>query len=272
MVATNEAQNQTFFRFVSNSFNGFFYRHIEECTNISNGFAVRSFYFGSFQCSFVSSFDNMHFSFFYVCSIITFGAVNDFSFTAFSDYHKFVRTTTTDCTAICFYRTEGQTATVKYIGVSIIHRFVGYVQTSFVTVKGISVFHDEVTATHQTEARTTFITEFILNLIYVHRKLTIRTNITFNQGGYHFFVGRAKAVFTVVTVFQTNHFCAVSTPTTTFLPNFSRLHNGHHNFLCASIIHFFTNDVFDFFQYAPSQRQIAVHTIGGFTHKTSAQQ
>ena len=271
VVTTNEAQNQAFFRFVSYCFSRFFYRQIEECAYVSNGFAVRSFYFCFFQHSFVSSFDNVHFCFFYVCCVVTLGAVNDFCFTTFSDYHKFMATAATDSTAICFYRTEGQTATVEYVGVSIIHSFVGYVQASFVTVKGVSVFHDEVTATHQTEARTTFITEFILNLVNVHRKLTVGTHVTFNQGGYHFFVGRAKAVFTVMTVFQTNHFCTVSAPTTTFLPNFSRLHDGHHNFLCTSSIHFFTNDVFNFFQYAPCQGQVAVHTVGGFTHETSAQ-
>ena len=75
-----------------------------------------------------------------------------------------------------------------------------------------------------------------------------------------------------VTVLQAYHFCTVSVPTAAFLPDFCRLHNRHHDFLAACMVHLFTDNIFDFFNNTPSQWQIGVHAIGGFTHKTGTQQ
>ena len=272
VVTANKAQYQAFFALVCNSFYGFFNRSVEESANVGNSLAVRSFNLAQLLHFFCRSLYRIQLCLFDIGSVIAFGAVSNFCFTAVCQHHELMAAGTADSTAVCFYRAEVQTAAGKDFVISIIHSLIGNVQTCFITVEGIAILHNEVTAAHQAEARTTFVTEFVLNLVQVQRQLTVGTYIVLNQGSNHFLVGRTKAVFMAVTVLQAYHFCAVSVPTAAFLPDFCRLHNRHHDFLAACMVHLFADNIFDFFNNTPSQRQIGVHAIGGFTHKTGTQQ
>ena len=46
-------------------------------------------------------------------------------------------------------------------------------------------------------------------------------------------------------VFQFEHFRPIGIPAARFVPDFSRLHNGHHDFLGADVVHFFADDGFN---------------------------
>ena len=179
---------------------------------------------------------------------------------------------TADSAAVCFNRAEVQAAAGKDSVISIIHGLVGSTQTCFITVEGIAILHDEVTAAHQAEARTTLVTEFVLNLIQVQRQLTVGAYIALYESSNHFLMRRAEAVFMAMTVLQAYHFCAVSVPTAAFFPDFCRLQNRHHDFLTACKVHLLADNIFNLFNNTPSQRQVTVHAIGGFTHKAGTQQ
>ena len=82
-------------------------------------------------------------------------------------------TASADGAAVCFYRTERKTAAGEDLTVCIVHILIRFIQSFFIFVKGICVFHDKFTAAHQAETGTAFVTEFILDLIQGERKLPI---------------------------------------------------------------------------------------------------
>jgi alpha-amylase len=89
------------------------------------------------------------------------------------------------------YWAEIQTHAAENVAVSLMHFTVGFDQTVFVQMEGISIFHGEFTTTHHTKARANFITEFGLDLIQVQWQLFVAVYFVTNQCSNDFFMGRA---------------------------------------------------------------------------------
>ena len=271
VVTADKAQHQTLFALVSNCLNGFFDGCMQKFAHSSNGFTFRGFHHLQRQHFLGRCCNRLQLSLFNISSIITLGAVNNFSLTTVCQHHKLMAAGAANSAAISFYRTEGESAACENVGISIIHCFIRYIQSCLVAVKAISILHNEITAAHQAKARTAFVAELVLDLIEVERQLTVGAHIALYQCSNHLLVRRSQAIFMAMTILQTYHFGTIGIPASAFLPDFSRLHNRHHDFLCACMVHLLADDVFNLFNYTPCQRQIGVHTVGGFTHKAGTQ-
>ena len=256
------------------SLDGLFLRQTQEVSNFFDSLGTRSVYFFHFQhCYIVAVCCCIHTCCsFYSCSHFTAVAVCDFTFTDFRQCSEFVGTTAADSTGVSFYRTELQTASGKYSFVSFIHFIVALVQTFVVLVEGVSVLHDELTASHQTESRTSFVSVLGLNLIQVHRQLSVGSYVVSDNVSEYFFVSWTQAEFSLVSVLYSPHFRTVCEPSAGFLPQFCRLQSGHVNFLCALAIHFLTDDVFNLADGSPAQRHEAVNTGNQLSDHAGSQQ
>ena len=134
---------------------------------------------------------------------------------------------TANRTAIGLYRTEVQTTTCKHSIISVIHQIIAFIQTFFIHIKGIRIFHNKFTTAHQAKTRPALITIFSLNLIPKLRQLFIRTHIITENHANHFFMSWPQTKIPAITVFHTPKFSAINIPTAAFLPDFSRLHCRH---------------------------------------------
>ena len=85
-------------------------------------------------------------------------------------------------------------------------------------MKTVSVFHDELTATHQAETRPRFITKLGLDLVKIERQFPVGPHRAAYQIGNDFFMRRTEAEIAVVAVFETNELFAVLFPPTALLP------------------------------------------------------
>ena len=142
----------------------------------------------------------MQLGLFNVGCIFAFRAIDDLCLTTISQHHEFMAAVATDSTAISLNRAIGQATAIKNARISIIHFCIGFIQTSLITVEGISILHNEVAAAHQAKARTTLVAEFVLNLVQIQRQLAIGAHIGLHYGGHHFLVSRAKAIFMAMTI------------------------------------------------------------------------
>ena len=120
-------------------FNCFVSRYIQECRYCFDGFRIRCIYFFHCQFCFITGFwlwcrARSDFNIRRIAAVVT----EYYSiFTDFSQSGKFMCLTVTDGTAVCFNRTELQTAAVEYIGICLIHIPICFIQTFRITVKGI---------------------------------------------------------------------------------------------------------------------------------------
>ena len=71
------------------------------------------------------------------------------------------------------------------------HFAVGFDQAFFVHMERVSIFHGELTATHNTETRTDFVTEFGLDLIQIQWQLFVTVYFIADQRSDNFFMCRA---------------------------------------------------------------------------------
>ena len=247
MVAADHAEDRLFaINGESDGFNRLFDGDVEELGQVFNSRAVRrfdEFYVFGFFCR---HFQGLGDSLFDIGCIVAFRARYDFGFSGLGQGHELVRMVAADLATVGFDRLEVQAAARKDARISIVFILIALVQAFFIDVEGIGVFHDEFTAAHEAETRADFVAVLILHLPQRDRHLLVRTQLIADQGRNQFFMGRAEAETIAVAVFQFEHFRAISIPAARFMPDFSRLHNGHHDFLSADVFHFFANDGFDF--------------------------
>ena len=173
-----------------------------------------------------------------------------------------------DGTAVCFHRPVFQPAAGKDGAVGIVHFLISHIQPSRIGIKGIGIFHDKFPAAHQAKTGSLFIPEFALDLVQVHRQLAVGTQVVPHQRSNQFFVGRSQAELTAMTVFDPEHFFAVDGPAAAFFPDFSRLQNGHHNFLGTLSVHFLPDNGFNLFDASPGQGQVGIQTAGSLAQIT----
>src|SRR5690606_8410528 len=101
--------------------------------------------------------------------VIAFGTVNDGRLTGIGDDHKFMSGITPDRSWISLDRTRCKAAAVKDRRIGLIHQSIAFIQSGLIAIKGIAVFHDELSTAHQTETRPYLIPVFILNLVQAQR-------------------------------------------------------------------------------------------------------
>ena len=129
-----------------------------------------------------------------------------------------------------------------------------------VAVKAVGIFHDELTATHQTKTRTTLVTEFGLNLVEVLRQLFVAAKLLSRHIGDDFLAGGLHHKVTAMTVLDAQELRAHLFKATGLLPQLSRLHHRHGHFNGASAIHFLAHDGFYFANDAQAHRHVVVNT------------
>ena len=84
-----------------------------------------------------------------------------------------MRIASADSSVICFYRSEVKAASCEDPCVCVVHILVALVEAFSIFIKRICVFHDEFTASHKTESRSSLVPVFSLDLVQVLRKLLV---------------------------------------------------------------------------------------------------
>jgi hypothetical protein len=95
-------------------------------------------------------------------------------------------------TTVSFYHQRWQPKAGIDILVSLTHFLVALVQTGFIDVKAVKVFHDKLTDPQQATAGTGFVTKLGLYLIGPQRKIPVALHIAVGKVGDDFFVGRPE--------------------------------------------------------------------------------
>ena len=113
---------------------------------------------------------------------------------------KFVRAGAADGAVVGDDRAVIEAEAVEDAAVGVVHILIGRLQTRFVKVEAVGVFHQKLTPAHHAEAWPDFVAEFGLDLVNVQRQLFVAGEIAPHQVGDDFFVRRPQAVFALVPV------------------------------------------------------------------------
>ena len=264
MVAANHAEDRFSIYVEGYGFNRLFYGNLQEVGQIFDGRAVRRFDELYVGCVFSCHVQRIGDGLFNIGGILALRAGDDFGFAGCGQGHEFMGVAAANLAAVCFYRLEIQAAARKYTVVSVIHNLIGLMEAFFVNIERIGILHDEFAAAHEAEAGTDFVAVFILHLPKDQGHLLIRTQFVAEKRRNQFFMSRPEAVAVVVAVLQLEHFRPVSAPPARFMPDFGRLHDGHHDFLGACSVHFFADDLFYLQRHAAAQGQEAVQAAAVF--------
>src|SRR5947208_16181609 len=106
-----------------------------------------------------------------------------------------------------------QTAACKDALVGFTQILKSAVQTSFIQVEGIRVFHDESAHAHQTRFWTRLVAKLHLNLIPDLRQLLIRPNFISRYGCEDLFMRHPETHVCTLAISQAKHVFAYCTPT-----------------------------------------------------------
>jgi hypothetical protein len=112
--------------------------------------------------------------------------------------------------------------------VGIIHFLIGNLGPCFCGVKTVTVLHNEFTTAHEAEPWPDLIPELGLDLVEIEGQVAVGMNLP------------------------------ILFPATGFLPEVSRLHHGHEQFLGSSPVHFLTDNLFHLADGGQPQGQIRI--------------
>ena len=168
-------------------------RHLKEFFHLGNGFYSRAghLFNGKLCCHLgisvlVQSNIRSTGSLFGVGSIVTVGTENQGIVTNGTFHHEFLGTTSTHGTRVSRNRNNRKTKPLENPLVGGLHGKVGFIQAFCSGVEGIGILHGKLTATHNTIARTNFVTIFCVDLIQSKGKLLIGFKFIPNKGGKGF--------------------------------------------------------------------------------------
>ena len=176
-----------------------------------------------------------------ICSIAAI-AVDQACLASLCQRHKLNRGVSTNLTRVCNYLQSLKTRTVTNVLVSNLLLVIALLQRLLICREGISVFHNELTATHKTKTWTTLVTELILNLIERYRKLLITLKLVSNKISESFLVSWTKSKLTIMAVMHTHELVTIDIPTTRLFPELSGGHNRNKNLLSTNTVHLIAND------------------------------
>ena len=128
-----------------------------------------------------------------------------------------------------------------------------------VTVKAVSIFHDELTSAHQAKAGTALVAEFGLNLVEVFGQLFVAAQFLAGHIRDHFFAGGLHHKVAAMAVLDAQEFWAHIFKASGLLPKLGWLNHRHGHFNGASAVHFFAHDGFHFANHAQSHGHVVVN-------------
>ena len=115
----------------------------------------------------------------------------------------------TNGAGIGLHRAEVEAQTGKDRGVSLVHTPVGLLLRRLVNMKGVRVFHNELSRAHHAKARANFVAEFGLDLEQIDRQLFVAFDLAFGDLGDDLFVGGSQAEGTLMSVFKSTQLGSV---------------------------------------------------------------
>src|SRR4029077_18283645 len=141
-----------------------------------------------------------------------------------------------------------------------------------VEVERVAVLHDELAATHETEARAYLVSELHLDLVEVERHITVGTHVAAHQIRHHLLVRRPKAEVAVVAILEPQQLLAVAVPAAALLPELGGTDGGQQDLLRAGARHLFADDALDLAQHADTEREEVVDPARYLPDHARAQQ
>ena len=156
------------------------------------------------------------------CHVALF-TVGDLALTDFGKGGELMGVAAADGAGVRLDRPEGQAASGKDLFISLVHDPVTFVQSGVIPVEGVSILHDEFTAAHQSESGAGFVSVFCLDLIEVHRQLTVGRDVVSDDISEDLLVSRPEAEVSAVSVLETPKLRPVGIPSAGFLPKLRRL-------------------------------------------------
>ena len=195
---------------------------------------------------------------FHVGGVIAVGAIHDGVFAGSRNHLELFAQITTNGTAVGGHCTVAQAKTVKDFAIGIGHDFVALLGRHWVAVKAVGVFHDELTATHQTKTGAALVTKFGLNLVKVLGQLLVAAQLLACHIGNDFFAGGLHHKVAAMAVLDAQEFGAHLFKAAGFLPQLGGLYHRHGHFNGARAVHFFAHDGFDFANDAQAHGHVVV--------------
>ena len=159
-------------------------------------------------------------------------------------------------------RAEVEAQPGKNRGVSLVHAPVGLFLRRLINMKGVGVFHDELSGAHHAKARPNFVAEFGLDLEQIDRQLFVAFDLAFGDLCDDFFVGGSKTEGALMSIFQSTQLGPVELPPARLFPQLARLNHRHAQLQRAGALHFLSDNVLNFAQHAKPQRHPVIDAGG----------
>ena len=200
----------------------------------------------------------------HVRRIVAVGAVDDGVFPSGGNHLEFFAQITANRAAVGGNGPVAQAKSIKNLAIGTCHHLVAGFGGVLVTVKAVSVFHDEFARAHHAEAWPAFIPEFCLDVIEIARQLLVAFDLLAGDVGHHFFAGGLDDEVAVVPVFHAHQLGAHFFPAAGFLPEFSRLNHRHQQFHRPGAVHLFSHNRLDLADDPQTHRHVRVNARAQF--------
>ena len=148
------------------------------------------------------------------------------------------------------------------VAVGLGHRVIAFRQAFLIGVKAVGVFHRELPHPHQAGPGPGFIPKLGLNLIEDDRQIPVALHIGPDDAGDDFLMGGGQSHGPAPAVLQGKENLAHGGAAAGLFPQFHRLEGRHQQFLAAGGVHFLADDVFNFAEGTPGQRQVGIDAGG----------
>ena len=169
------------------------------------------------------------------------------------------RGTAADAAGVRQDRAEIEVHATQDAGVGVMHVAVGLFQGSLVQVEGVGILHEKLPGAQHAEAGPGFIAKLGLYLVVIDGQLFVASKLATGEIGDDLLVGWPETEIALVSILDLQQQAlVVLAPASGFVPEFSRLDDRQHDFLCAGSIHLLTNDVLYLLQYTQSHGHPAV--------------
>ena len=189
----------------------------------------------------------------------TFFTVCDLTLAHFRNRRELVRIAAAYSAGVSLYRSEVKSAPREDLLVRFVHVLIALVETFLVAVERIRVLHDELSAPHQSESRSCLVSVLRLDLVKIHRQLSVGVDVCPHDVCEYLLMRRSEAELTSVSVLYSPELRSVRVPSAGFLPELRRLDSRHMYLLSSCSVHLFSDYSFDLSQRPPSERHEAVN-------------
>ena len=137
-----------------------------------------------------------------------------------------------------------QSAAVEDAAVGVVVFLVRDIEPRGVDIKGVCVFHDELTHSQQSRLGTRLVAKLGLNLIPDLRQLLITAELFARDVGHDFFMRHAQTKVSALAIFEPKHVVAHGCPTPARFPNFAWIQRRQVELL-SDRVHLLADDAHD---------------------------